>query len=157
MLPAMTRAAPLVALAVAVVIWATTFVVSSRALAATSPAVLTVLRFALAAIVLVPLALRRNGLSRVFSTRTTAVLGLTRGRRVLRFAEPRAAPPRGPPPRCCRPSCRWRPRSGRRPPPRAAEPRHRRRTGDGHRRSGARRFRRRPIRPWRRSGGVRGT
>jgi len=76
-LPAMTRAAPLVCLAAAVIIWATTFVVSSTALASTSPAVLTVLRFALAAIVLVPLALRRGGMGRVFLAPITAVLGLT--------------------------------------------------------------------------------
>src|SRR5215212_8641377 len=63
-LPSMTRAAPLICLATAVIIWATTFVVSSSALATTSPAVLTVLRFALAAIVLVPLALRRGGMGR---------------------------------------------------------------------------------------------
>lgn len=73
----MTRAAPLIALATAVIIWATTFVVSSSALATTSPAVLTVLRFALAAIVLVPLALRRGGMGRVFLAPITAVLGLT--------------------------------------------------------------------------------
>src|SRR5947209_765514 len=73
----MTRAAPLVCLAAAVIIWATTFVVSSTALAGTSPAVLTVLRFALAAIVLVPLALRRGGMGRVFLAPITAVLGLT--------------------------------------------------------------------------------
>jgi len=64
-------------LATAVIIWATTFVVSSSALATTSPAVLTVLRFALAAIVLVPLALRRGGMGRVFLAPITAVLGLT--------------------------------------------------------------------------------
>jgi drug/metabolite transporter (DMT)-like permease len=73
----MTRAAPLICLASAVVIWATTFVVSSSALATTSPAVLTVLRFALAAIVLVPLALRRGGLGGVFLAPITAALGLT--------------------------------------------------------------------------------
>src|SRR3954452_3587686 len=73
----MTRAAPLMCLATAVTIWATTFVVSSSALATTSPAVLTVLRFALAAIVLIPLALRRGGMGRVFLAPITAVLGLT--------------------------------------------------------------------------------
>jgi drug/metabolite transporter (DMT)-like permease len=73
----MNRAAPLICLATAVVIWATTFVVSSSVLATTSPAVLTVLRFALAAIVLVPLALRRGGMGRVFLAPITAVLGLT--------------------------------------------------------------------------------
>jgi drug/metabolite transporter (DMT)-like permease len=69
--------APLAALATAVLIWATTFVVSATALATTSPAVLTVLRFALGAAVLVPLAVRRGGLGRVLRAPVTAVLGLT--------------------------------------------------------------------------------
>ncbi|WEK61367.1 MAG: EamA family transporter [Candidatus Microbacterium colombiense] len=58
----MARALPLIAHATAVVIWATTFVVSSSALAQMSPAVLTVVRFVLAVAVLVPLAARRPGL-----------------------------------------------------------------------------------------------
>lgn len=60
-LPLVTRAAPLAAQALAVVVWATTFVLSAGALATASAAVLTVLRFALAAAVLVPLAVRRGG------------------------------------------------------------------------------------------------
>ena len=119
MLMAVTRrAAPVVALAVAVVIWATTFVASSRVLAATSPAVLTELRFALAAIVLVPLALRRSGLSRAFRNRTTAVLGLTGVAAYYGLRTSGCSTPRRAPPRCCRPSCRWRRRSW--PPPSCA-------------------------------------
>jgi drug/metabolite transporter (DMT)-like permease len=72
-----TRGVPLAALAAAVVIWATTFVVSAGALATTSPATLTVLRFALGASVVVPLAVRRGGLGRVLKAPMTGVLGLT--------------------------------------------------------------------------------
>src|SRR5947209_10733971 len=61
----------------AVVVWATTFVLSASALATASAAVLTVLRFALSAAVLVPLAVRRGGLARVLRAPVTAALGLT--------------------------------------------------------------------------------
>src|SRR3954454_12646637 len=71
------RAAPLVAQAMAVVVWAPTFVLSASALATASAAVLTVLRFALAAAVLVPLAVRRGGLATVLRAPVTAALGLT--------------------------------------------------------------------------------
>jgi len=75
-----SRAAPLASLAGAVLIWATTFVVSAAALATASPAVLTVARFALAVAVLVPLAARLGGwdvLGRVCRSARSAVLGLT--------------------------------------------------------------------------------
>jgi len=75
-----SRAAPLAALAGAVLIWATTFVVSAAALATASPAVLTVARFALAVAVLVPLAARLGGwgvLGRVCRSSRSGVLGLT--------------------------------------------------------------------------------
>lgn len=72
-----TRALPLIALGAAVVIWSTTFVVSSEVLDGISPALLTLIRFVLAAFVLVPLALTRPGLLRMLATRTAAVLGLT--------------------------------------------------------------------------------
>lgn len=65
------------ALSSAVLIWATTFVVSESALTTTSPAVLTALRFVLCVAVLLPLALRREGLGRMLRTPLTAVLGLT--------------------------------------------------------------------------------
>lgn len=73
----MIRGAPLIAQLTAVVIWSTTFVVSSSLLDRASPAVLTVLRFAIAAIVLLPLALRRSGLLAVLRAPVTAALGLT--------------------------------------------------------------------------------
>jgi drug/metabolite transporter (DMT)-like permease len=60
-----------------VVVWATTFVVSADALDTTSPAVLTVLRFLMAAAVLLPLTLRRRGLGRALRSGTAALLGLT--------------------------------------------------------------------------------
>jgi len=68
---------PLLALGVAVLVWGTTFVVSAGALERSSPAVLTVTRFAVAAVVLVPLALRVGGLGRALRRRGTALLGLT--------------------------------------------------------------------------------
>jgi drug/metabolite transporter (DMT)-like permease len=56
-------AAPSLALAVAVVLWGTTFVVSDTALGSMSAAVLTVARFALALLVLAPVAAMRGGSS----------------------------------------------------------------------------------------------
>lgn len=56
-----SRSGPVAALAGAVVVWGTTFVVSDAALRSMSPAVLTVARFVLALVVLVPLAVRRGG------------------------------------------------------------------------------------------------
>lgn len=59
-------------------VWATTFVVSADALTTISPAVLTVLRFVLAAITLVPLALwRRAPLGSITLHPAAALLGLT--------------------------------------------------------------------------------
>jgi drug/metabolite transporter (DMT)-like permease len=68
---------PLLAQAVAVVVWATTFVVSADALGSTSPAVLTLLRFLIAAGLLLPFAMRRGGMLRALQSRTTALLGFT--------------------------------------------------------------------------------
>lgn len=68
---------PLLALVTAVLIWGTTFVVSADALEQSSPAALTVARFAVAAVVLVPLALRAGGLGRALRSRGSALLGLT--------------------------------------------------------------------------------
>ena len=68
---------PLAALSAAVLVWGTTFVVSSDALDKTSPAVLTVLRFAVAALVLVPLAVGRPEWRQTIWSWNTAVLGLT--------------------------------------------------------------------------------
>ena len=61
----------------AVVVWGTTFVVSDTALASMSPAVLTVARFALALVVLVPVALRRDRLAAAIWSAPVAVLGAT--------------------------------------------------------------------------------
>ena len=68
---------PLLALVACVLVWGTTFVVSADALEQSSPAVLTVARFAVAAAVLVPLELAAGGLGRVLLRPSTAVLGLT--------------------------------------------------------------------------------
>lgn len=68
---------PLLALVAAVLIWGTTFVVSADALEQSSPAVLTVARFAVAAVVLVPLGLRSGGLGPALRSRSSALLGLT--------------------------------------------------------------------------------
>jgi drug/metabolite transporter (DMT)-like permease len=65
------------ALAGAVVVWGTTFVVSDTALASMSPAVLTVARFALALVVLAPLAVARGGLGAATRSVPVALLGAT--------------------------------------------------------------------------------
>jgi drug/metabolite transporter (DMT)-like permease len=69
---------PITALTAAVVIWATTFVVSADALRASSPAVLTTARFALAAATLLPLAVHRQvPLRTAVRSPAGAFLGLT--------------------------------------------------------------------------------
>lgn len=68
---------PLAALAGAVLLWGTTFVVSERALASMSPAVLTVARFVLALVILIPLAARRGGLATATRSAPVALLGAT--------------------------------------------------------------------------------
>lgn len=68
---------PVLALSVAVLVWGTTFVVSSDALSAASPAALTVARFAIAALVLLPLAVRRTGFAAALGSPRSALLGLT--------------------------------------------------------------------------------
>lgn len=68
---------PLLALLAAVLVWGTTFVVTAEALDGSSPGVLTVARFAVAALVLVPLAVRRGGLRTALGTPSVALLGLT--------------------------------------------------------------------------------
>jgi drug/metabolite transporter (DMT)-like permease len=62
----------------AVVVWATTFVISADVLMTNSPAVLTVLRFAIAAVLLVPLAMwRRAPVRDVLASPVGAFLGLS--------------------------------------------------------------------------------
>jgi drug/metabolite transporter (DMT)-like permease len=65
------------ALAGAVAVWGTTFVVSDAALVSMSPAVLTVARFVLALLVLAPLAARRGGLAATCRRAPVALLGAT--------------------------------------------------------------------------------
>lgn len=73
----MFRPGPVLALAVAVVLWGTTFVVSDSALDSFSPAVLTVSRFALALLVLAPLAATRGGVATTLRSAPVALLGAT--------------------------------------------------------------------------------
>ena len=65
------------ALAVAVVLWGTTFVASDSALGSMSPAVLTVARFAVALTVLAPVAVARGGLVTALRSPPVALLGAT--------------------------------------------------------------------------------
>ncbi len=71
------RALPLAAVAGSVALWSTAYVASAIVLESASPAVLSVLRFAVALVVLVPLAALRPGFLRVLRSRRTIVLGLT--------------------------------------------------------------------------------
>lgn len=68
---------PLAAIGSSVVLWSTAYVISGWALETGSPAVLSVGRFALALLVLVPLAARRAGFLRTLGRPRTIVLGLT--------------------------------------------------------------------------------
>ncbi|GAA1961101.1 DMT family transporter [Microbacterium deminutum] len=68
---------PLAAIGVSVVLWSAAYVVSGWALETTSPAVLSVGRFAIALLVLIPLAARRPGLVRTLRQPRTILLGLT--------------------------------------------------------------------------------
>ena len=72
-----SRSGPISALAVAVVLWGTTFVVSDTALESMSPAVLTVARFAIALLVLGPAAAVKGELVAVLRSAPVAVLGAT--------------------------------------------------------------------------------
>jgi len=72
-----SRSAPISALAVAVVLWGTTFVVSDTALESMSPAVLTVARFGIALLVLGPAAAARGGLVAIIRSAPVALLGAT--------------------------------------------------------------------------------
>ena len=68
---------PLAAVAGSVVLWSTAYVTSAVVLETASPAVLSVLRFVIALVVLVPLAVRRPGFVRVLRSRITVALGIT--------------------------------------------------------------------------------
>lgn len=68
---------PLGAIGLSVVLWSAAYVVSDWALETGSPAVLSVGRFAIALVVLIPLAARRPGLWRTIRQPRSIVLGLT--------------------------------------------------------------------------------
>ncbi|MFH8248844.1 DMT family transporter [Microbacterium sp. B2969] len=68
---------PLGAIGLSVVLWSMAYVLSGWALATASPAVLSVSRFAIALIVLVPLAARRRHFVRTLRDPRTILLGLT--------------------------------------------------------------------------------
>ena len=68
---------PLGAIGLSVVLWSAAYVVSGWALETGSPAVLSVGRFAIALLVLVPLAARRPAFLRTLRQPRTILLGLT--------------------------------------------------------------------------------
>lgn len=71
------RVLPLLAVTVSVVLWSTAYVGSAIVLETSSPAVLSVLRFLIALVALVPFALRRPGFLAVMRSPRTILLGLT--------------------------------------------------------------------------------
>jgi drug/metabolite transporter (DMT)-like permease len=71
------KSAPVSALAVAVLLWGSTFVVSDTALESMSPAVLTVARFAVALLVVGPAAAARGGFIAMIRSAPVALLGAT--------------------------------------------------------------------------------
>lgn len=72
-----TRWLPLAAIGSSVVLWSAAYVFSGWALETGSPAVLSVTRFALALVVLVPIAARRPAFVRTLKQPRTVLLGLT--------------------------------------------------------------------------------
>ncbi|WP_105035877.1 DMT family transporter [Cryobacterium aureum] len=73
---ALRRRLPLVAVGIAVLLWSTSFGISGEVLKTASPAVLSVGRFAIGLIVLVPLAARRPLFARTVRHPRTILLGL---------------------------------------------------------------------------------
>lgn len=71
------RGLPLTAVAVSVVLWSTAYALSGIVLETSSPAVLSVGRFVIALVPLVPLAARRTGFIRALRSPRTIALGLT--------------------------------------------------------------------------------
>lgn len=71
------RGLPLLAIGISVVLWSTAFALSDIVLQTGSPAVLSVARFLIALVVLVPLAARRRGFAATLRAPRTVVLGLT--------------------------------------------------------------------------------
>jgi drug/metabolite transporter (DMT)-like permease len=72
-----SRWLPLGAIGLSVLLWSTAYAFSGIVLESASPAVLSVGRFAIAIVVLVPLALRRPGFLRALRAPRTILLGLT--------------------------------------------------------------------------------
>ncbi|MBN9607060.1 MAG: EamA family transporter [Actinomycetales bacterium] len=70
-------ALPLVAVGVSVILWSTAYGLSGLVLESASPAVLSIGRFVIALVALVPLAIRRGDLRRVLIDPRTILLGLT--------------------------------------------------------------------------------
>ena len=68
---------PLAAVGVSVVLWSTAYALSGLVLETSSPAVLSVGRFLIALVLLIPLAWRRPGFARALKSPRTVVLGLT--------------------------------------------------------------------------------
>ncbi|MGE3192862.1 MAG: DMT family transporter [Microbacteriaceae bacterium] len=71
------RGLPLAAIGISVVLWSTAFALSNIVLQTGSPAVLSVARFLIALVVLVPFAARRRGFAATLRAPRTVVLGLT--------------------------------------------------------------------------------
>ena len=71
------RGLPLIAVAISVVLWSTAYALSGIVLETSSPAVLSVGRFLIALVPLVPLAARRPGFVRTLRNPRTIILGLT--------------------------------------------------------------------------------
>lgn len=71
------RGLPLAAVGISVVLWSTAFALSGVVLQTGSPAVLSIGRFVIALVVLVPIALRRPGFAAALKAPRTVVLGLT--------------------------------------------------------------------------------
>jgi drug/metabolite transporter (DMT)-like permease len=67
----------MLAVIISVVLWSTAYALSGIVLETSSPAVLSVLRFVIALVVLVPIAWRRPGFARAMRSPRTIVLGLT--------------------------------------------------------------------------------
>lgn len=68
---------PLAAVCLSVVLWSTTYVLSALVLESASPGVLSVVRFVIALLVLVPIAAGRRGFVRALRRPRTILLGLT--------------------------------------------------------------------------------
>jgi drug/metabolite transporter (DMT)-like permease len=73
---ALSRRIPLVAVGIAVLLWSTSFGLSAEVLRTASPAVLSVGRFVIGLLILVPIAARRSGFTITMRQPRTVLLGL---------------------------------------------------------------------------------